>query len=162
MENTEPDWLKAHREKHSEASAPEPAPKRAGTHLWQPGQSGNPNGRPKGAKNRKTLLAEELQKDGVELARVIKEAALDGDTTAMNLWIQRLEPPLRARAATVEFQLDPDKPLHEQAQQVLVAVSEGRVDPDTGKMIIDCIQAVVGIRTVDDLEARLEALEAQK
>ncbi|UQP00355.1 DUF5681 domain-containing protein [Burkholderia multivorans] len=126
---------------------------------WQPGQSGNPAGRPKGSKNRKTLLAEELQKDGSDLARAIKEAALAGDTSAMNLWAQRLEPPLRARAATVEFELDPDKPLHEQAQQVLAAVSEGRVDPETGRMLIDCIQSVAGIRAVDELEARLAALE---
>jgi len=38
------------------------------------------------------LLAEELQKDGTELARAIKEAALAGDATAMNLWVQRLNP----------------------------------------------------------------------
>ncbi|MCC0375618.1 DUF5681 domain-containing protein [Pseudomonas aeruginosa] len=129
---------------------------------WQPGQSGNPAGRPKGSKNRKTLLAEELQKDGSDLARAIKEAALAGDTSAMNLWAQRLEPPLRARAATVEFELDPDKPLHEQAQQVLAAVSEGRVDPETGRMLIDCIQSVAGIRAVDELEARLAALEEKQ
>lgn len=129
---------------------------------WQPGQSGNPAGRPKGSKNRKTLLAEELQKDGSDLARAIKEAALAGDTSAMNLWAQRLEPPLRARAATVEFELDPEKPLHEQAQQVLAAVSEGRVDPETGRMLIDCIQSVAGIRAVDELEARLAALEEKQ
>ncbi|MCC4588164.1 DUF5681 domain-containing protein [Xanthomonas sp. NCPPB 1067] len=129
---------------------------------WQPGQSGNPAGRPKGSKNRKTQLAEELQKDGSDLARVIKEAALAGDTSALNLWAQRLEPPLRARAATVESELDPDKPLHEQAQQVLAAVSEGRVDPETGRMLIDCIQSVAGIRAVDELEARLAALEEKQ
>ncbi|MDO4768982.1 MAG: DUF5681 domain-containing protein [Brachymonas sp.] len=129
---------------------------------WQPGQSGNPAGRPKGSKNRKTLLAEELQKDGSDLARAIKEAALAGDTSAMNLWAQRLEPPLRARAAAVGFELDPEKPLHEQAQQVLAAVSEGRVDPETGRMLIDCIQSVAGIRAVDELEAHLAALEEKQ
>lgn len=129
---------------------------------WQKGQSGNPLGRPKGSKNRRTQLAEELQKDGSDLARVIKEAALAGDTSAMNLWAQRLEPPLRARAAAVEFELDPDKPLHEQAQQVLSAVSDGRVDPETGRMLIDCIQSVAGIRAVDELEARLIALEEKQ
>lgn len=42
---------------------------------------------------------------------------------------------------------------------MLAAVSEGRVDPDTGKLLIDCIQSVAGIRAVDELEARLAALE---
>jgi hypothetical protein len=158
MENAEPDWLTAHREKHPEDFEPR-SPRRGG---FRPGVSGNPAGRPKGSKNRKTQLAEELQKDGSDLARVIKEAALAGDTSAMNLWAQRLEPPLRARAAAVEFELDPDKPLHEQAQQVLTAVSEGRVDPESGRMLIDCIQSVAGIRAVDELEARLVALEEKQ
>ena len=30
-------------------------------HLWKPGQSGNPNGRPKGSKNLSTMLWEALQ-----------------------------------------------------------------------------------------------------
>ena len=72
MENAEPDWLTAHREKHPEDFEPRSS-RRGG---FRPGVSGNPAGRPKGSKNRKTQLAEELQKDGSELARVIKEAAL--------------------------------------------------------------------------------------
>lgn len=150
-ETVQPEWL--------QGFTPQPNKPPKG---WQPGQSGNPKGRPVGSRNRKTQLAEELQKDGSDLARVIKEAALAGDTSAMNLWAQRLEPPLRARAAAVEFELDPDKPLHEQANQVLVAVSEGRVDPETGRMLIDCIQSVAGIRAVDELEARLISLEEKQ
>ena len=69
--------------------------------------------------------------------------------------LQRLSPPLRARAEKVTFQLTPDAPLSEQAAQILQAVSDGQIDPDTGKLLIDCIQSVAGIRAVDELEARL-------
>ena len=52
MENAEPDWLTAHREKHPEDFEPRLS-RRGG---FRPGVSGNPAGRPKGSKNRKTQL----------------------------------------------------------------------------------------------------------
>lgn len=68
---------------------------------FQPGQSGNPNGRPKGTKNLKTDLVEELQerivlREGGERRAVSKqrallkrlmERALQGDTRAASLII---------------------------------------------------------------------------
>ena len=68
---------------------------------FKPGQSGNPNGRPKGARNLKTDLADELQerivlREGGERRTVSKqramlkrlmERALNGDTRAAHLII---------------------------------------------------------------------------
>ena len=68
---------------------------------FKPGQSGNPNGRPKGARNLKTDLADELQerivlREGGERRTVSKqrallkrlmERALNGDTRAASLII---------------------------------------------------------------------------
>ncbi|MCB1959563.1 MAG: hypothetical protein KDE68_03395 [Rhodocyclaceae bacterium] len=129
---------------------------------WQPGQSGNPKGRPVGSRNKKNVIAEEFEKDGSEVARVVMDAALGGDMQACNMVLQRLSPPLRARAEKVTFELTPDAPLHEQANQVLASVAEGAIDPETGKMLIDCIQSVAGIRAVDELEKRLIALEEKE
>jgi hypothetical protein len=65
---------------------------------FQPGQSGNPAGRPIGARNRKTLLMEALlEGDGEDLTRCLIEKALSGDATAMKLCMERLLPRMRER-----------------------------------------------------------------
>jgi hypothetical protein len=147
-ETVQPEWLKGF--------TPQPNKPPKG---WQPGQSGNPKGRPVGSRNKKNVIADELAKEGSAVARVVMNAALQGDMQAANMVLQRLSPPLRARAEKVTFELTPDAPLHQQANQVLASVAEGAIDPETGKLLIDCIQSVAGIRAVDELEARLIALE---
>lgn len=150
-ETVQPEWL--------QGFTPQPNKPPKG---WQPGQSGNPKGRPVGSRNKKNVIAEEFEKDGSAVARVVMDAALEGDMQAANMVLQRLSPPLRARAEKVTFELTPDAPLHQQANQVLASVAEGAIDPETGKLLIDCIQSVAGIRAVDELEARLIALEEKQ
>ncbi len=150
-ETVQPEWL--------QGFTPQPNKPPKG---WQPGQSGNPKGRPVGSRNKKNVIAEEFEKDGSEVARVVMNAALEGDMQAANMVLQRLSPPLRARAEKVTFELTPDAPLHQQANQVLASVAEGAIDPETGKLLIDCIHSVAGIRAVDELEARLIALEEKQ
>ncbi|WP_165720665.1 DUF5681 domain-containing protein [Bordetella trematum] len=149
-ETQTPEWLKAHQEANASS---------AGQRGWQPGQSGNPRGRPVGSRNKKNVIADEFAKDGSAVARVVMDAALAGDMQAANLVLQRLSPPLRARAEKVTFELTPDAPLTTQAQQIMTAVAEGSIDPETGQLLINCITAFAGLKQVDELEARLIALE---
>jgi hypothetical protein len=126
---------------------------------FKPGQSGNPAGKKPGTKNRKTILRQELEKDGSALALAIKSKALEGDPSCLALWLSRLEPPLRARAEKVTFDLDTSKSLHHQAQDIMDAIAQGRVDPDTGAMLIACLDKVGNLKAVEELEARLAVLE---
>jgi hypothetical protein len=89
------------------------------------------------------------------------DAALAGDMQAAGIALARLAAPLKAVAERVEFTLDPHRPLSEQANQILQAVADGKVDPETGKTLIACIQSVAGIRAVEDLEGRIVLLEAK-
>jgi hypothetical protein len=57
--------------------------------------------------------------------------------------------------------LDPNLPLAEQAKQILVAVADGKVDPETGKTLIACLSSVANIEAVAELEGRIILLEAR-
>ena len=129
---------------------------------FQPGQSGNPAGRAKGSKNKKTLLREELERDGSELAQLIKNKAREGDTSCMAMWLARLDPPLRAAAQRAEFDLDPDAPVSDQARQVIVAVSRGQLDLDSARVLLDMLSAFVGLKDVETFLDELKRLKSAK
>jgi hypothetical protein len=150
-----PDWRQANQEAKTDAV------NQQGQRGWLPGQSGNPKGRPMGSRNKKNVIALEFDKEASGIARKVIEAALGGDMQAASLVLQRLSPPLRSRAEKVTFDFDAGASLTQQAQQILEAIAEGEIDPDTGKLLIDAVSAFAGLKQVDDLETRLEALEAK-
>lgn len=144
--NNTPSWLATHQ---------------ATKQGWAPGQSGNPAGRPKGSLNRKSLIFEEFEKESSAIARAVVAAAKGGDIQAANLVLQRLAPPLKARGEKVTFNLDTSQSLTEQARQVLQAIASGEIDPETGKLLIECIGGFAGLKEIDELATRLNAIEAR-
>lgn len=73
---------------------------------FKKGQSGNPNGRPKGARNKATLIIEKLLDDDAEMiGKKAIELAKAGDSTALRLCLDRIAPPRRDRH--VAFALPP-------------------------------------------------------
>lgn len=130
---------------------------------WMPGMaSPNPKGRPKGIVDRRNRVATALNGEGDRIVRAVIDAALNGDMQAAGLVLARISPPLKARAEIVKFDLSQDRPLAEQAKQVMGAVAAGDVDPETGRVLITCLQSVAGITAVQELEQRLIALDEKR
>jgi hypothetical protein len=135
-----------------------PAPGR-----WVKGMpSPNPNGRPVGVLDKRSRVTKALMEDAPAIARVVIDKALEGDMQAAGLVLARVAPAIKQQAEKVEFDLSPDRPLGEQAQQILQAVAAGQVDPETGRTLITCIQSVAGIQAIENLESRIIMLEAKQ
>ena len=74
--------------------------KKGGKHLFKPGISGNPSGRPKGSKNRTTEITEQIQScllnnlegDALEILEVAKRKALEGDRVLLKFFLERFLP----------------------------------------------------------------------
>ncbi len=65
---------------------------------FKPGQSGNPAGRPTGARNKTTLAVERLlDGEAATLTRKAIELAKSGDLTALRLCLERIAPPRKDR-----------------------------------------------------------------
>ena len=127
---------------------------------FQPGESGNPEGRPKGSKNWSTILLAALKDDVPELIEKTKEKALEGDMTAMRLLLERALPVRKAVAPQFELpELGRAKTLTEKAEAILLGVSNGLIPPDIASQLIASIGSVAKIIEIDELEKRIEALE---
>lgn len=124
-------------------------------------KSPNPAGRPKGLIDKRQKLHNAFADESVAIAKVVIDKALAGDMQAANIALARIAAPLRAQAERVQFELSDDVPLSTQARQILQAVADGKLDGDTAKLLIGCIQSVAGIRAVEELEQRLTLLEAK-
>ena len=128
---------------------------------WTPGmKSPNPKGRPPGPSKQQKLLNRMLEEAGEVMDAVLAKAK-EGDPASAGLVLSRILPTLRAQSQTVTFDLDPILPLAAQVEQVLMAISTGRLAPDIGRQIIEAIGTLGNIRAVEDLESRLVILEGK-
>ena len=131
---------------------------------FQPGQSGNPAGKPKGTRNRTTRLAEAmLDGEAEELVRKAIEMAKGGDGAALRMCLERLVPP--RKEVPVSFDLPPIETLAQAkaaSAAVLSAVASGDLTPTEGQSVMALLVSHKLIVEATDFEERLAALEARK
>ena len=134
----------------------------AGRGKFRKGQSGNPKGRPRGSKNRKTLIAELLLEGESEaLARKAIELALGGSEPALRLCLDRLIAPRREPRAV--FTMPPiagAEDIVPALAAVAAAVADGTRSPGEALALSQTVD--VFLRAIDarDFEQRLKRLEA--
>jgi hypothetical protein len=150
--------------KNPEALASDPgdeAPKLRGR-PFEPGHSGNPNGRPKGSRNKATVLAEELLDGEAEaLLRKVIEKALAGDSAALRLCLDRVAPLRRGRLVTFELpKIESAKDACAAASAVLAACANGELSTAEAAEFMGLIEAHARMLETTELEARLAAFEA--
>jgi hypothetical protein len=130
---------------------------------FQQGQSGNPAGRPAGARNRKTLAAALLLDGEAEaLTRRAVELALAGDPTALRLCIERILPPCRER--TIKFTLPPIESAEDIApamKAVAAALADGVISPGESEAVARMVDTFVRTIETSDFARRLAELERQ-
>lgn len=125
---------------------------------WQPGQTGNPKGRPPG-QSEITRLRASLATDVPEILAGLVMAAKGGDIQAARLILERVLPPVKAIEQPQAINL-PDGTLTEQGRAVLAAVAAGELAPGQGAQLLTAIGTLGKVAEIDELAARITALEA--
>jgi hypothetical protein len=129
---------------------------------FQKGESGNPNGRPKGALNKTTTMARSLLEGEAEaLIKKVVQLALEGDLTCLRICFERLVPATRDIPAMIDL---PDIAGVADMPKLFAAISarlrEGITNPQAATFIhfVEAFQK--SLETVE-LEVRVSALEEQ-
>lgn len=127
--------------------------------MFVKGVSGNPKGRAKGVIDKRQRILQAFEQEGNEVAKVVLARAREGDMQAATLVLQRLSPVLKPRGERVQFALDPAAPLAAQAAQVVTAIAAGQLDPESARVVLDCLCQYVTLVQADELEGRIARLE---
>ena len=123
---------------------------------FQPGQSGNPSGRPRGALNRATVLAQELLSARVErIAGKLIELAEGGDMRAIRVCMERLMPVIKHQPIAVEM-----PPIEKVAvASIAAAVAAGELTATEAAELAKVVDVYVRALATNGFDERLTKLE---
>jgi hypothetical protein len=125
------------------------------------GQSGNPAGKPLGARHKATLAIEALFEGEAEaIGRKVIERALEGDPTALRLAVERVAPLRRGRVTNFDLPVVKNgNDVVAAIGAVLQAIAAGQLTPDEGVLIGNVLEVKRRSIELVELEARLRVLE---
>lgn len=130
--------------------------------VFKKGESGNPQGRPVGTRNKTTLAALSLIEDeGEQLARKAVELALDGDLPALKLCMDRLLPPAKERPLEAFSlpQLNDQRSVLDALDTIANKLSRGELLPAEATSICKVLEQYRKHFETTELAERLENLE---
>ena len=129
---------------------------------FQKGESGNPAGRPRGARNRTTVLLENLlAEDGEAIARKAIELAKAGEIAALRMCLDRLVPARKDEPGVFDLPaLDTAADSVAAAARIVAAVADGDLTPSEAMDVAKVIDVYVGALATKGFEERLNKLES--
>ena len=122
--------------------------------------SGN-SGRPRGSRNKATIAIERLLEGQAEaLTQTAIMKALEGDSVALRLCMDRIAPPPKDTTITFSMpNMDNALDAAEAAGSVLKAESEGELTPIEATRVMGLIDSYRRTLELTEIEERLRALE---
>jgi hypothetical protein len=131
---------------------------------FQPGNTANPNGRPKGSRNRSTLILGELvDSAGPKLIRRAIKMAMDGDSQIMRALLPLLLSPRRERA--IAFELPPIETAADAlaaSKTILAGAANGAITPAEAAELGRLLELNAKLYELNELEERINSLERER
>jgi hypothetical protein len=133
-----------------------------GKSQFKRGQSGNPRGKPKGARNKSTLAAEALLEGTLEgVCRRIQEEAINGNMQAAKMILERFLPPRKDRLIRLSLpEIKTQEDILSASSLIVTAVCKGEISPSEGEALSRTIDLHSKAIEAHEFELRLQILES--
>ncbi len=127
------------------------------------GVSGNPAGKPKGARHKTTLLAEKLmQADAEVIVKAVLDSAKGGDMTAARIILDRIAPARRDNPVSFELpKIESAADAVGAQSAILAAVANGEITPGEAAEVSKLIDSFVRTIELTEIDERLRRLEGR-
>jgi hypothetical protein len=132
--------------------------KKVNPYQFKKGKPGGP-GRPKGCRNKASLIVDEVGEKNVESAMLnIVKLALSGDFNACKYIVDRAAPPMKGRQVSFEKHLEgkTSKELGDMCSKVATMMEEGHVTPTEGLEIVGMLEKTVQVLMNTHLMVKVE------
>ena len=130
---------------------------------YRRGESGNPQGKPRGVRNRATRLLDRMaESEAGDVLRAVIDRAKHGDTAAAGMLMARVWSPRKGRAVTFDLPtLSKPADLVAAFGMVVQAVAGGLLTPEEGQAVGALLEMQRKAIELTELEARVAELEAR-
>ena len=129
---------------------------------FQKGQSGNPAGRPRGARSRTTRLMQSLLAESAEsIGRKVIALAEEGDIAAIRVCVDRLAPALKDEPVDIELpSLEKPADSVAAAAAIVAGVAAGELTPSQAAQLAKVVDVYVRAIETKAFDERLSKVEA--
>lgn len=121
------------------------------------GRSGNPKGRPKGVKDRRTIYRDLIEPVSDQLIGKAIDMAMDGNEPMLRLILERVLP-AKPRDEPIDININSGTQVAK-AKQILKLLSNGGIAPTVAKCLMDTLATEVRIIEFENLEKRVKEIE---
>jgi hypothetical protein len=128
------------------------------------GKSGNPRGKPKGARHRSSLIAEQLFASEIQdICKTVIEEAKAGDMQAARIILDRLLPPRKDNLIQIDLpRIENSSDILKAVGCITNAVGTGQISPSEGEALARIVDIHTKALELNEFEKRLAALEENK
>lgn len=118
---------------------------------FKPGKSGNPAGRPKGSKDKRTQNRDLFNQHAPKLIEKAVAMALDGNVACLKMCMDRIVPPCREEKVNVQIESTTDTPL-DQAKALISKAMEGSISPEVATKLMSLL---VELTRISEIQSRI-------
>ncbi|MFM2322148.1 MAG: hypothetical protein RLZZ225_301 [Pseudomonadota bacterium] len=130
---------------------------------YKPGQSGNPQGKPKGTLNNKTRWLQLLESHADELVKKAIELAESGDTNILRFCLERIIPKAKDNPISLNLpkELGKSGALLEAGNTILSDMADQKITPEQAKTLMEVLTGYMNTSLLDKFREEINEIKAQ-